>query len=61
MHFSILQGRNLFKILKCAQERRSEPLSQPGTVTIYGEGDVPLFKPHLHSLKAATREKWVTF
>ena len=53
-------GRLLLRFMKCAQEKQSEPLTQPcrPTVTVYGEGAAPLSKPHEHSFRAA-REKHV--
>ena len=54
-------GQLLSKILKCAQEKQSESSSQLCTITVYGEGAVPLSKPYKYSFRAAACEKWVTF
>ena len=54
-------GQLLSKFLKSAQEKQSESSSQLCTITVHGEGAVPLSKPHQYSFTAAAREKWVTF
>ena len=54
-------GRLFSKFLKPAQKKQGESLSQPCTVTVYGEGAAPLSKSHERSFRAAAREKWVTF
>ena len=54
-------GLIVIKVFERAQEKQSESLSPPCTITVYGEGAVPLSKPHEYSLRAAAREKWVTF
>ena len=54
-------ARLLWKFLKRAQEKQSEPLSKPCAITIYGKGAAPLSKPHDNTFKAAGRKKRVTF
>ena len=54
-------GQLLSKFLKRAQEKQSESSSQLCTITVYGEGAMPLSKPQEYSFRAAAREKWVTF
>ena len=54
-------GQLLSKFLKRAQEKQSESSPQLCTITVYGEGAVPLSKPHEYSFRAAAREKCVTF
>ena len=46
----------VIKVLKRAQEKQSESLSQPCTITVY------VSKPmNIVLARAAAREKWVTF
>ena len=45
----------VIKVFKRAQEKQSESLSKPCTITVYTEGAVPLSKPHEYSFKVAAR------
>ena len=50
-------GLIVIKVFKHAQEKQRESLSKPCTITIYGEGVVPM----KIVLEQHAREKWVTF
>ena len=54
-------GLIVIKVFKRAQEKQSESLSKPCTITVYREGAAPLSKSHEYSFRAAARKKWVTF
>ena len=50
-------GRLSLRLLKRAQEKQSESLSQLCTITI----SPFTLKPHKHSFRVVARGKWVTF
>ena len=57
-------GLIVVKVFKHAQEKQSESLFIVSIVYYHRlrrRGYVPLSKPHENSLRAAMREKWVTF
>ena len=52
-------GRLLLKFWKREQEKQSDSLYQPCTITVYGEGAAALSKPHKHSFRALFRVREV--
>ena len=54
-------ARLLRKFFKRAQEKRSESLSKPCAITVYGEGAKPLSKSHDNTLKQPRVKKGSLF